>query len=233
LVPMEKRSSTEGKRKTTDRQEASPEKRKSSDAKKEIILRAARKVFSRHPYHAASMRMIAKEARIDHPLIIYYFPTKAVLFETVMKDLIEKFSREIPNWFKGIAEMTLSEGVSTYLDRAIAFHRKNPEIMRIMVLNMAQAIHKPNLIPGYQYIQRVIDLGTDQFQEGSRFNINDPQANYFIKGTSLLIINLMGAREYHAEIQGLDAASDAYFQWAKDVIMFMILPVLNTFGLEK
>ncbi len=230
---METRNSAKRKRKTTDRQEASPGKRRSSDAKRKIILRAARKVFSRHPYHAASMRMIAKEAHLDHPLIIYYFPTKAVLFETVMKDLTEEFSSEIPGRFKEINEMSLFEGVSTYLDRAIAFHRKNPEITRIMVLNMAQAVHKPNLIPGYQYIQRVIDLGTDQFKERSPFKMNAQQTNYFIKGMSLLIINLMGAREYHAEIQGLDPASDAYFKWAKEVITFMILPVLNSLELKE
>jgi len=50
-----------------------------------------------------------------------------------------------------------------------------------------------------------------------------------IKGMSLLMINLMGAREYHAKIQGLDPKSDAYFKWAKDVIMFMVLPVLDSF----
>lgn len=179
------------------------------------------------------MRMIAKEARTDHPLIIYHFSSKAALFEEVMRELIEEFSREISNWFNGITEMTLPEAISTYLDRAMAFHRENPEITRIAVLNMTQAIRKPKLIARYQYIQRVIDLSTDQFQEGSRFKINARQANYLIKGTSLLIINLMGAREYHAEIQGLDPTSDEYFGWAKEVIMFMILPVLSTFPLKK
>ena len=54
--------------------------------RKEKILRAAKKVFCHYPYSTASMRMIANEARVDHPLIIYYYSTKAVLFETVLKD---------------------------------------------------------------------------------------------------------------------------------------------------
>ena len=41
------------------------------------ILKAARKVFAQYAYHAASIRMIGKEAGIDHPLISYYFPSKA------------------------------------------------------------------------------------------------------------------------------------------------------------
>jgi len=43
------------------------------------------------------------------------------------------------------------------------------------------------------------------------------------------MINLMGAREYYVEIQGLDPKSDDYSRWAKNVSMFMILPELNSF----
>jgi hypothetical protein len=54
-----------------------------------------------------------------------------------------------------------------------------------------------------------------------------------MKSFSLLLINLMGAREYYAEIQGLDPKSDGYFRWAKYAIMFLILPVLNSFELKE
>ena len=209
------------------------EKKKSKEDKRTTILKAARKVFSVHPYHAASMRMIAREARIDHPLIIYYFPSKGDLFETVVKDLTEEFSLELPNWFKGIGNMSLSRGVSTYLDRAIDFYRINPEITRIILLNMTQAIRKSGLIPGYQHIQKAFDLGAEVFRASSRFRIKPRQMASITKGMSLMMINLMGAREYHAEIQDLDPNSDAYFKWAKEVIMFMLLPVLNSLELKE
>jgi AcrR family transcriptional regulator len=51
------------------------------------------------------MRMIANEASVDHPLIIYYFSTKAALFETVLKDLIEQYKQSMPGWFIGLREM--------------------------------------------------------------------------------------------------------------------------------
>jgi hypothetical protein len=47
------------------------------------------------------------------------------------------------------------------------------------------------------------------------------------------MINLIGAREYHAEIQGMDPKSDEYLRWVKNQIMFIALPVLNSFKLEK
>jgi hypothetical protein len=39
--------------------------------------------------------------------------------------------------------------------------------------------------------------------------------------------------EYYVEIQGLDPKSDDYFRWPKNVIMFLILPVLNSFELKE
>ncbi|MBW1801703.1 MAG: TetR/AcrR family transcriptional regulator [Deltaproteobacteria bacterium] len=202
-------------------------------SRKDDILKAAEKVFSEYPYPSASMRMIAREAQIDHPLIIYYFPTKADLFEAVVKEVTEKLSRAMPAWYQGISEMGLSGGVSAYLDRALEFHRKNPELMRVILLNMVQSNRKSMAIPGYRHIQEVFEFGARVFREHSRYRTNPRQLSIMMKGFSLLMINLMGAREYHAEIQGLDPKSDAYFKWAKDVILFMILPVLHSFELKE
>ena len=47
------------------------------------------------------------------------------------------------------------------------------------------------------------------------------------------MINLVGAKEYHAEIQGLDPDSDAYFEWVKEVILLMFIPVLSSFELKE
>jgi len=128
----------------------SQKKKKATKDKRMMILKAARKVFSEHPYHTASMRMIAEEAGIDHPLIIYYFASKGALFETILEGLTQELSQELPKWFKGIGNMSLHKGVSTYLDRAIDFYRNHPEIMRVILLNMTQSIRKSGLIPGYQ-----------------------------------------------------------------------------------
>ena len=79
----------------------------SKKPKKKKILEAAKRVFCHQPYSTASMRMIATEARVDHPLIIYYFSTKAALFETVLKDLIEQHRQALPGWFIGLRKMEL------------------------------------------------------------------------------------------------------------------------------
>jgi AcrR family transcriptional regulator len=54
----------------------------------ERILRSARKIFSEHPYHTASIRMIGNDAGLNYPLIAYYFSTKAALFLPHLQQLI-------------------------------------------------------------------------------------------------------------------------------------------------
>jgi hypothetical protein len=54
----------------------------------------------------------------------------------------------------------------------------------------------------------------------------------FIRCISLLMLTLIGAREYHAEIQGMDPKSDAYLRWVKKQIMFITVPMLNSFELK-
>ena len=201
--------------------------------KKEKILRAAKKVFCHYPYSTASMRMIANEARVDHPLIIYYFSTKAVLFETVLKDLIEQHRQAMPGWFLGIREMGLIDGVSTYLDRALGFHFEHPEMFRIILLNMTQSVKKGGMVPGYQLIQDIFHMWANGFSRRPRFNMKPEQTLSFLRCISLLMINLIGAREYHAEIQGMDPKSDEYLRWVKKQIMFIVVPVLNSFELKE
>jgi AcrR family transcriptional regulator len=211
-----------------------PSKSKAAkEHKKEKILKAAKKVFSIHPYASASMRMIAREAQIDHPLIIYYFSTKAVLFETVLKHLIEQYKQAMPGWFLGIREMGLIDGVSKYLDRALGFHFEHPEIFRIILLNMTQSVKKGGMVPGYQAIQDIFNMWANGFSRRTRFNIKPKQTLSFLRCISLVMLNLIGAREYHAEIQGMNPKSDEYLRWVKKQIMFIVVPVLISLELEE
>lgn len=210
----------------------SPSKSKAAkEPKKEKILKAAKKVFCQYPYSTASMRMIANEASVDHPLIIYYFSTKATLFETVLKDLIEQHRQAMPGWFSGLREMGLVDAVSTYLDRALRFHFKHPEKFRIILLNMTQSVKNGGMVPHPQLIQDTFKMQVDIFSRSSRFSIAPEQIVSFIRCISLLMINLIGAREYHAEIQGMDPKSDAYLRWVKKQIMFIVVPLLKSFEL--
>jgi len=88
------------------------EKAAKSEVTRERILRAARKVFAEHPYNAASFRMIGREGGFDHPLINYYFPRKADLFEAVVVEICEEFYQANISWFEGLEGLPPRQGLS-------------------------------------------------------------------------------------------------------------------------
>jgi AcrR family transcriptional regulator len=224
---------TRTRKKKAAAEKTAPGRASRKQAKREGILKAAGRVFSAQPYPAASMRMIAKEAGLDYHLILYYFPSKADLFRALLQKLTDEFSRAMPGWFEELDRMSRPQAVSAYFDRAIGFHRDHPEFHRIVLLNMVQSIRKPTLIPGYEYIQKATAFGKATFGERSRSEIAPAQMDYLTTAVGMLFITLLGGSAYHAEIRGLDPESDAYRAWVKELILFMVLPVLDTFQARR
>jgi len=57
-----------------------------AENKREIILKAAREVFSKRGFDGCSIREIAAQAGLNHQKITYYFQTKEKLFLEVIED---------------------------------------------------------------------------------------------------------------------------------------------------
>src|SRR5258708_3816771 len=63
------------------------------DARREIILDAARKVFARHGLAATRSGDIASEAGVSQGLMYHYFPSKDALFTTIVADALRETAR--------------------------------------------------------------------------------------------------------------------------------------------
>ena len=195
-------------------------------ATREKILGAAERVFAELPYYAASIRMVGKAAGIDHPLISYYFPAKADLFEAVLEDLTETFYQASIGWFEGLAEMSPSRGLSVYIDRFFAFALDHPEAMRIVALNLVQPEESP-IIPGYQRLQRLFARTAEIFRQGTPLKGPADEIRMFTESFNTLVINYLGAPAYYAGILGMDPKSPAYLKWVKETLLFLFLPRLK------
>jgi TetR/AcrR family transcriptional regulator len=192
----------------------------------ERIIKAARKVFSRHPFKAASTRLIAREARLDHPLIHYYFGCKEKLFDAVSAAIYEEYSQANRSWLAGLDRKLPAEGLSIYLDRMIDYTIKNPEALQIIFLNMLQDERRREF-PGLHYFRlhmdqvRVAVEGTIPIQ-GER-----PDFEMFIHCFNNMVISLLGARKSQALVLNLDPDSAAYKKWVKDALFTLFLPWLT------
>jgi AcrR family transcriptional regulator len=190
------------------------------------ILKAARKVFGEHPYHSASIRMIGKAAGLDHPLVSYYFRSKADLFETVLAGICEEYYEANAKWFQGLAEMDPQSGLTLYIDRLTDFTSGHPETFRILLLNMVQA-KESHMIPGYRFIENLFDRAVQTFRQVVPMRASDHDIDMFTRSFNTLIVNYLGAGTYYARTLGLSPDSDEYLEWVKKSLISMFLPHLK------
>ena len=193
---------------------------------RERILAAAKTVFAQYPYYTASIRMIGKAAGMDHPLISYYFPTKADLFEAVLEKIAGLYYAANAEWFSGLDKFGPDEGLSQYIDRMFAFAARHPEAIRAVAINLVQP-EDTDIIPGYRKIQNLFARNAETFQETVGLKASFDQIRMFTESFNTLVINYLGAKTYYAGILGMKPQSPEYLQWVKETLMYLFLPRLE------
>ncbi len=190
------------------------------------ILNAALKVFSQYPYKSASMRMIGKESGVDHPLISYYFLSKAELLNAVLAKIFTSLDKAKEKWFKGLEKENPSKGFSIFLDRVLSYSLHNPESFRIFALNMVMN-NKDNTTPGYDYIIDFLKKIRITFIKKIPMQGTPEEIDMFIYSLNTMLINYLGAGSYYSHILGISAESEEYIKWLKRILMFIFLPRLK------
>lgn len=207
------------------RNNLSPHKGKGEKTRKKI-LQAALKIFSSYSYNAASMRMIGKESGVDHPLISYYFSSKADLMNEVMSQIYGDLENAKDKWFNGLEKKKSTEGFSLFLDRMLSYSLKHPEAFRLFALNMA-GDGKPNSSPGYEHITEFLKKIRNIFIKKILMHGTPEEIDIFINSLNAMLINYLGASSYHANLLDLDPESEEYIKWLKKSLMFIFLPRLQ------
>jgi len=197
-----------------------------SEVTREKILQAARKVFSEHPYKAASIRMIGKAGGFDHPLIHYYFPSKAELFEAVVAEICEDFYRNSMSWFEGLDRLLPKDGLPLYIDRFLDYNFKHPEAFKIISLNSSQ-FDKLSEIPGYQHIPELLTKTRRTFESEVPMRATKEEIGRFINSFNTLVIFYLGSAPCQAEVLGMEPNSNEYRIWVKETLIYIFLPLLE------
>ena len=201
-------------------------KRNQKEATREKILEGAKKVFAEHPYSAASMRMIGSAAGVDHPLIRYYFPNKANLFEAIVQELSEAYSRANRTWFEGLETLSVSRGLSLFIDRMMDFMSEHPEALRIVALNLAQP-EDSEIVPGYSQMQRLVTRHTEMLRNVAARRSSTREIRMYIESFNALVINYLRAATYYAGILRMNPRGPAYRRWVKETLHLLFLPRLR------
>jgi len=193
---------------------------------REKILQAARNVFSLHPFRSATTRMIAQEAGVDHPPIHYHFGSKEMLFEAIAGQMYEEFGRAHLSCLADISSFPPPEGLSLYLDRLLSYCVENPEQLQLILLNIPQ-IGRLEEIPGHRFILLHLDRMRCAFQDTIRLRASRGEIDRFILCFHTLVVSFVGAKSCQAQVLGMDPESRQYWNWMKDTLYAIFLPLLE------
>ncbi len=196
------------------------------------ILKAAQQVFANYPYHTASIRMIGKLAEIEHPLISYYFPSKADLFRSVLTELIEYRSQMQESWNEEIKQAGPARGLSLFLDHVLDDFRNRPGLLHIISLNLSRPTDS-DPIPGYDLIQAFIESSVQSSLKMAGLGVPLHEWEMFSRTMNTLLIGYLGASSTYAPLIGKDPDSILYYNWVKDTIIYTLLPRLDLMVKKK
>ena len=190
------------------------------------ILAAARNVFARQSFHAASIRMIAREGDFAHGIIRYHFPSKAALFKEIVKETCEDFYSQNSQWLKEVSTMPLQESFSVYMDRLLAYNRNNPQALRMLSQNLGQG-DKPENTPGYEYIIGLINRTTEEFIQAFATEETRDLVRRFSYAFYGMAFYFLGASSCQSRVLKTDPASHEYSAWVKKTMQTVFYPLLE------
>jgi AcrR family transcriptional regulator len=199
---------------------------------REKILKAAQEVFANYPYHTASIRMIGKLAEIEHPLISYYFPSKADLFRSVLTELMAYRSKMVESWDDEIKQAGPARGLSLFLDHTLDDFRNRPGLLHIISLNLSRPTNS-DPIPGYDLIQEFVESSTKSSIKLAGLGVPLHEWDMFSRTMTTLLIGYLGASSTYAPLIGKDPDSILYYNWVKDTIIYTLLPRLEQMVKKK
>lgn len=190
---------------------------------RERILKAARDVFTVCSFKAASTRMIAKQAGVEHPMIHYYFGSKENLFYAMAEDIYNETLPIQESWYDNLESMSLRDSFSLFIDRMLDYTMAKPDALRIAALN---AVHIGNIeeIPGYRFILMSMAAMRRIMEEKLNLQGANREIEMFIYCFYSLMISLVGARSCQAQLLNMNPLEEKYRTWVKDAGMTLFYP---------
>lgn len=112
-----------------------PQRRRRPQQVKANILISALEVFGTYGFEGAVTRQIAHDAHVSQSLLLYHFPTKEILWRTVITDLLNRSP------FRGghfDDDTPVPDRIRALIRLTVEFFAENPQLHRLMTLEAHQ-----------------------------------------------------------------------------------------------
>lgn len=193
----------------------------------ELILEAARKVFTRRGYAAARMEEIAQEAGINRALLHYYFRSKEKMYDLIFEENLKNFYSHL---FSILAsEAPLTEKIRHIIHSEIDMLLGNPELPLFVVREIAQ--HPERMREKMKKIvgPHMLDEFSRQLQaEARKGNIRKTDPRQLLLSMLGLCIFPFIAKPIVTHIFEMDAKTyDAFMKKRRTIVADLILHSIN------
>ncbi|WP_028110414.1 TetR/AcrR family transcriptional regulator [Ferrimonas futtsuensis] len=122
---------------------------------RELLIEAARDLFSELPYEKVSTRKVAERAGVNASLIRYYFSNKWGLFEAMMQETVQPVFDKAIKARQGEDFSSLSEMFRTYY-RVMS---KSPSFPKLMYRLLSMDGRDGQVVHAYSMIEKGLGLG--------------------------------------------------------------------------
>jgi TetR/AcrR family transcriptional regulator len=127
------------------------------------ILKAARRLFAAHGYHAVSITDLAKTARVNRAVLYYYFKNKRDLYRETIKSVLEL----IPAlWDRpGVKEGPPTERLDNYVTALWQALAENRDAMPVIMREIStggperELIFRRYIVPNAAHLAEIIEEG--------------------------------------------------------------------------
>ena len=192
------------------------------------ILSAARVVFSKNSYEVGTIRMIGNEGNLDFTLVRHYFVSKEILFNAVVEDLFNEFTREILLIYEGLDKMdSAMESHRLSSKRLIDHCFTSADALAVIMQNAARVGEMGLSLPGRDYIMKFITTTESIVHQLETLKAPEIEIMNFILLKSLILINGIGAASFYSGFQTMVPDGDDYHAWIYDLYNFLIYPVYS------
>ena len=119
----------------------SDRKQRERQARINLILQSAARVFARQGYHNASMDLIAEEAELGKATIYYYYKSKDELLQGILAEGIHEFFINLEKAFEAESDSIMK--IRLVIRESVAFFERHPDYFKLyMYLNVHPAFRE-------------------------------------------------------------------------------------------
>ncbi|WP_417318314.1 TetR/AcrR family transcriptional regulator [Erythrobacter aureus] len=200
-----------------------PRKKRDTAELKGDILSAAVNAFARHGYEGASLSDIAAQAKTQHPVILYHFASKELLWRQAMARIFDELRADLAAVADLSRDLSALDQFRLVIRTFVRFSSRNPARVTLIVLEMREGTDRLTWLMDEHLghlLQRLNDLLDRVEQQGLVKPVPRHHLAYILVGavTTFFMAEPVVKRFFDVDVLEPDVVN-AHADWIVDILL--------------